>query len=85
MTITVEVFNTIMRVLNSILNAIFSFLPKSPFTSVMGTVGKIPYLEYISYFVPIGEIMSITATWLTAVGVFYVYQIVLRWVKAIDD
>lgn len=85
MEFTLEFVNAIMRVLNGILNYIFSFLPESPFKNVMESVGSIPYLSYVAYFVPIGEMMTITATWLTAVGIFYLYQIILRWIKAIDD
>lgn len=85
MEITMEIINSLMRLLNGILNYVFSFLPKSPFGTVMDSVGGIPYLGYVVYFVPVGELMTITAGWLTAVGIFYLYQVILRWVKAIDD
>lgn len=85
MEITTNIFYTIMEVLNTVLNYIFSFLPRSPFTSAMDTIGEIPYLGYINYFIPIKGILAITTIWLTAVGIFYVYQIVLRWIKAVDS
>lgn len=40
------------------------------------------YLGYINYFVPVGFILSVTETWLVAVGVYYAYQAYLRWIKA---
>ena len=85
MEITMDFFNSVMQLLNTILNYVFSFLPVSPFTSVLEGMGGIPFLGYINYFIPIDKLLLITVTWLGAVSVFYVYQIVLRWIKAIDD
>lgn len=85
MDFTMDLFNGIMELLNTVLNYIFSFLPKSPFIDILDNVGDIPYLGYINYFVPIDKLISITLIWVAAISVFYLYQIVLRWVKAIDD
>lgn len=85
MDFTMDLFNAVMSLLNMVLNGIFSFLPKSPFLGVMEYVGEIPYLEHICYFVPVAEIVSITTAWISAVAVFYVYQMVLRWIKAVSD
>lgn len=82
---TIDLFNGLMQLLNTVLNYIFSFLPKSPFIDILDEVGTIPYLGYINYFVPIDKLITITLIWLGAISVFYLYQIVLRWVKAIDD
>lgn len=85
MDFTMELFNAVMSLLNMVLNGIFSFLPKSPFLGVMEYIDEIPYLEYICYFVPVTEIVAITTAWISAVAVFYVYQIILRWIKAVSD
>ena len=80
-----EIFNAIMEILNTALNYIFVFLPESPFADIIKEVGSIPFLPYLNYFIPIGKLLSMTSIWLGAVVVFYVYQIILRWIKAIGD
>lgn len=60
------------------------FLPRSPFRNVIDKMGNIPYIDAISWFVPIDEIILLLMYWTTAIGLFYVYMIVLRWVKALD-
>lgn len=85
MEITMNVFNAIMEVLNTALNYIFAFLPESPFKSIISEIGAIPFLPYINYFIPIDKLLAMTSIWLGAIVVFYVYQIILRWIKAIGD
>lgn len=85
MEFTMSLFNGIMDVLNTALNFVFSFLPVSPFISILGDITEIPFVGYLCYFFPIGKMLSATLIWLSAIAVFYLYQIVLRWIKAIDD
>ncbi|MEG1709605.1 MAG: hypothetical protein RR313_11795 [Anaerovoracaceae bacterium] len=71
--------------LSSIVATILSMLPNSPFSSVIDTVADAEWLGYINYFIPIGTLVGIATTWGVAIGVFYVYQMILRWAKAIGD
>lgn len=61
-----------------------SFLPRSPFRQIIDRLGDVPYIDTISWFVPIDEIILLLIYWTTAIGLFYVYMIVLRWIKALD-
>lgn len=65
-------------------DALKSVLPVSPFAPYIDQVKNFPYLRYINWFVPVSEILAVSATWLTAVILFYVYSIILRWIKAIQ-
>lgn len=38
----------------------------------------------MNWFVPVGTFVGILETWLAGVAIYYVYQIVLRWVKVIE-
>lgn len=67
-----------------ILATVLSLLPGSPFTAFINAIPTIPYLGYINYFIPIGQMIAIGEAWLTAIGIFYLYQVILRWVKAIE-
>lgn len=61
-----------------------SFLPTSPFRSVIGQIHDIPYLSFINWFLPIDFCVGVLMAWTTAIAVYYMYMIVLRWVKAIE-
>ncbi|MEI3018457.1 MAG: hypothetical protein V8T38_15505 [Oscillospiraceae bacterium] len=38
---------------------------------------------HVNYFVPVTAMLAIGTTWLTAIGVYYLYQTILRWAKTI--
>lgn len=61
-----------------------SILPKSPFQQFIGNFKDIPYLNYLNWFIPIGDILSIFAVYLTCVTLYYLYSIILRWIRALE-
>ncbi len=68
-------------------NAILSLLPDSPFVILdkldgSGAITKI--LSYVNWFIPIYTFVGILEGWLACVAIYYVYQVVLRWLKAIE-
>lgn len=67
-----------------ILDKIVGILPQSPFAGFYNLSIENEYLAMLSWFVPIREIIATCEAWLVAVGVFYLYMVVLRWVKAIE-
>lgn len=66
-----------------LLNALLLLFPPSPFNFVMNSSYS-DLISKINYFLPIGEIIAVTEAWLVAVGVYYLYSIYARFVKAID-
>ena len=65
-------------------NSITSILPLSPFTDFINSIGNLPFLGWLNWFVPVQQILTIVGLWLGAVATFYLYQIVLRWIKVIQ-
>lgn len=65
-------------------DGVIDFLPTSPFVKFLEKMQDLPYLSYLNYFLPISQMIAIGEAWLVAIGVFYLYQIVLRWIKAIE-
>ena len=66
---------------------IIKLLPESPIVSGLEaaeTFSFSQWLPFVNWFVPFGTILQITGVWLTAIALYYVYQIVLRWVKVIE-
>ncbi len=66
---------------------VLSLLPECPFEMLyeLGTNSMISeVLGMVNWFIPIYSFVAILEGWLAAVAVYYVYQVVLRWLKAIE-
>lgn len=85
--VLIYILNTIIVLFSKVLSLIFSILPNSPFVSLNAMVldtGIDKYLGYLAWVIPIGNILSILAVWLGCMSIYYVYSIVMRWIKLID-
>lgn len=74
----------LFTLLGTVLSLIFGFLPDSPFSSLTIPAGAQTILGYANYFLPISEVVTTLEIWTAAIAVYYVYSIVLRFIKAID-
>lgn len=72
--------DSLYNLLLSALGSIISFLPNSPFQAV-NNANVDQFLGTLNWFLPISEIIAILQAWLVCVVVFYLYQVILRWVK----
>jgi hypothetical protein len=79
------IVDTLLGWLNTILGTIFFFLPNDPFTPYINSMAGAEWLGNLNWFIPFGTLVGIGGSWLVAVAVFYVYQVILRWVKAIGS
>ena len=77
-------WNKILCWLYEIIEKVLGLLPLSPFTEYIEKLKDMPFLGYLNWFIPIKELLIIGASWLGVIGLFYLYSIVLRWVKAIE-
>lgn len=75
----------ILNIFNSLAQGLTKVLPTSPFSEYIDTFASLPYLSWLNWFIPIKSCLAVFATWLVAVGLFYVYSIAMRWVKMIGD
>ena len=66
-----------------VLNGLFALLPKSPFSWVSASPFS-DLLSKINYFIPVSDFLTLLEAWLLAIGVYYLYSVWARWVKAID-
>ena len=78
MGITAEIFN-------SLADELMKVLPLSPFRQFLDQYADIPALGYLNWFFPVRDCLTIMLAWLGAVGLFYLYSIVMRWLKVIGD
>lgn len=68
------------------LEALLSIFPDTPFKFLYDMTGSNVYLllKWLNWFVPFVQMTAIMTGWLSAIVLWYVYQIVLRWFKAIE-
>lgn len=71
------------QILDKFLDVLLSLLPLSPFAEPIAALTDIPYLGYINYFFPLGDCIKIGIAWTTAIGIYYLYSVIARWVKLI--
>jgi hypothetical protein len=70
----------------SFIASILKLLPESPFLVLdeLTTTDYYQWLKWLNWFIPINTFIAILEAWLVGLGLYYIYQIVLRWVKAIQ-
>jgi hypothetical protein len=78
----VTIVNGVIELIAKLGEAIIWLLPKSPFSAIQNLFDG-EWLGYVNYYIPIAEMVNFASAWLLAIGLWYLYAIILRWVKAI--
>ncbi len=65
-------------------NTLVNALPKSPIVFLQSNDTINHYLSYVNWFIPIYTFVSMTEAWLTAIVVYYVVSVALRWAKVVE-
>lgn len=79
-----ELLEKLGETASGLLEKLIDILPKSPIVYLTANPTVREYLGYINWFIPIYSMLTLLEGWLTAIVVYYVVQIVLRWIKAIE-
>lgn len=79
----INMLNLLLAALGNTLNFLVSFLPDSPF-KLLDNSAISEYIDSLNYFFPISEMLSVCELWLVAIATYKLYEIVLRWIKAIE-
>ena len=79
-------FDTLSDAVVSFAVSVINLFPASPFGILDSLSGTVAYewLQFLNWFIPVGTFVSILEAWLSGVAVYYIYQIVLRWIKVIE-
>jgi len=76
-------FSWIWSAFRVVIIAVIGVLPDSPFTMISNSaIGE--YIGYINWILPLQQIVAILQVWVVAIAIFYIYQAILRWVKAVN-
>jgi len=76
-------FSWIWGNLKAILMLVIGLLPDSPFQLLENTDVE-EYLGFLNWLIPLSQIAAILQLWITAIVIFYIFQAILRWTKAIN-
>jgi hypothetical protein len=76
----ISIINRVIEAVGSAISAIFIFLPDSPFLWVEEIDSEV--LEAINWVIPVSAMISHIQLYVTAVAIYYVLRIALRWLKA---
>lgn len=79
-----NIWQSITSAIYSLLQNAIDILPDSPFTYLAQVPEVYQVLKYINWLFPIDFFLSSMAAWLSAISIYYLISIILRWVKAID-
>lgn len=63
---------------------IVELLPKCPLYYVESNETVKKYLGMVNWFVPVESMIAIGLMWLGCITIFYVVQVILRWIKVIE-
>lgn len=76
-------WNGLVDVANKVLSYVTYLLPDSPFATYTVPTEVRAIFGYVNYFVPVRAMIGIGTGWLSAIGIYYLYQVILRKVNAI--
>lgn len=77
------IINSIMENTMAALTWVIELLPNSPFQAINNS-DVANFMGTLNWFLPLDKIVAELELWLTCVIVFYAYQLILRWVRAIE-
>lgn len=66
---------------------VVELFPTSPFVILDEMTQQTEFytwLKFLNWFIPVNTFVGILEAWLVCVGLYYAYQVVLRWVKVIE-
>lgn len=64
---------------------VLRLLPLSPFRDFIDNFSPPQYIAWLNWFFPVSQLLAVMAVWLAAITVFYLYSIIMRWIKMIGD
>lgn len=80
----VWLINVSIESIGDVIKLFLSLLPNSPFQNIEIPVSVSQNLKYLNWIVPVDKILITLSLWLIAITGYYLYQIILRWFKAIE-
>lgn len=80
----VRAINFLIAAVGKLLNFILVFLPDSPFQRIQQVPVVSEFMPMLNYVLPVSEALAVFELWLSAISLWYLYVIIMRWIKAIE-
>ena len=64
---------------------LINVLPLSPFRGFIDSIGSFEFLGWLNWFFPVGDCLMVLGAWVSVIAMFFLYSIVMRWLKVIGD
>lgn len=80
-------FDSLTSALITLALNIISVFPASPIQPLLASLRSSAVSEilgFVNWFVPVGTMLGILSGWLACVAAYYVYQILLRWIRVVE-
>ncbi len=71
-------------VANQVLQWVIALLPDSPFKNIQFPDEMEYFLGILNYYVPFHGMVNIALAWTGCIAIYYVYQMILRKINAIE-
>lgn len=78
-----KAINSLWDIITDAMTWVVNLLPDSPFQAISNSDVS-EFMVGLNWIFPITEILAIMQLWTSAIMVFYIYQAILRWIKAIE-
>lgn len=79
-----DFLSSIGETVSSIGDKIIELLPRSPISFIDSNPQIREYISFMNWFIPVDTMIAMTEAWLTAIVIYYVVQIILRWAKIVE-
>lgn len=79
-----KILQMIIDGLATVCQTVVHLLPSSPFESFIDVSIDNDILSALNWVLPIGQMIAVLQAWLVSIAIWYLIQIILRWVKAIE-
>lgn len=79
-------FDLLSQALIDLAVSVITIFPQSPFRPLIAQLQAsrlIDLFGYLNWLLPLGVVSKIFISWLAAIAITLVYQVILRWVKVI--
>jgi len=82
MTPIIALLNKVIAAVGKVITVLFVWLPDTPFQYELDLESS--FISYINYVIPVSDFVLHMSLFVSAVAMYYVVRIALRWVKAIE-
>lgn len=79
-----NIWQSITSAVYSLIQAMINVLPDSPFDTLAQIPEVTTIVKWLNWVVPIQFFLSSMAAWLSAISIYYIYSVIMKWIKLVS-